>query len=64
MLLQVEDLIIEDTAAIAKQITTKNAAEFKEIVNCVAKEAVAATDDTVVEIIHDIEAGAVAAGER
>jgi hypothetical protein len=56
--------VIDEAAAVAKQITTKNAADIKGIVNGVAKEAVAASDDSIAEIIENIEDGAIAIGNE
>ena len=45
-------------------MTTNNAAELKTIVNGVAKQGVAATDDSISDIIENIEDGAKVIGEE
>lgn len=53
-----EHVIIDEATAVAKTVATKNAADIKTIVNGVAKETVAASDDSFSTIVSNIEDGA------
>ena len=49
--------MIEEATTAVKTITSKNAAEIKNIINGVAKETVAATDDDASTILENIKDG-------
>lgn len=56
--------MIDEATAVVKQLSTKNAADIKSIVNGVAKETVAASDDSISTIIQNVEDGAIVIGKE
>ncbi|KAG9244216.1 hypothetical protein BJ878DRAFT_80794 [Calycina marina] len=59
-----EHLVIEEVKIIGSRLVAKNSAEIKSIVNGVAKEALAATDDNSSTMLENIEDGVVAVGSQ
>ena len=57
-LIKAEHIVIDEATAVAKQLASKNAAEIKTIVNGVAQETAAASDDSTSTIIQNVEDGA------